>query len=270
MDSADSFARADKNLLASMRAMARWQGEAELVEDGALLLVSGRRRFPGGYSNCAARLDLALPAAKVLERAAAFFVERGRGFTLFVREPIDDDLLEASRAAGLVVSPRMPWMVLEHAAEPPPLPEGVTLRWCQDVAGVDDAVAVCADAYPSVGLPEDIVRSLFAAPERALADGARIVVAYNEGRAAATAMLLATDEVAGVYWVATRPDARGRRLAEACTAQVVAAGLAAGARFAVLQASVMGAPVYARMGFRTEWNLSWLVVTREVATKLAG
>ena len=42
----ESFAAADANLIAALRAPARWQGEcAEARQDGGLLLVAGVRRF---------------------------------------------------------------------------------------------------------------------------------------------------------------------------------------------------------------------------------
>jgi predicted GNAT family acetyltransferase len=46
------------------------------------------------------------------------------------------------------------------------------------------------------------------------------------------------------------PDARGKGLAELCTRAVGNLAFDLGARVVVLQASVMGEPVYRRMGYR--------------------
>ena len=62
-------------------------------------------------------------------------------------------------------------------------------------------------------------------------------------------MVIVTHGVAGVYWVGTAPGARGRGLAELCTRAAGNAGFDLGARVAALQASVMGEPVYRRMGY---------------------
>jgi ribosomal protein S18 acetylase RimI-like enzyme len=134
---------------------------------------------------------------------------------------------------------------------------------------VDDAVAIRADAYESIRLPGAVTQSLFGAPARAEA-GTRLVVAYVDGAPAATALLLPSDGVAGVYWVATARAMRGRGLGEACTRAVTHAGFAMGARFATLQASEMGAPLYARLGFVTRWQCRWVMVSREQARALAG
>ena len=69
------------------------------------------------------------------------------------------------------------------------------------------------------------------------------------GKAAAGAMVIVTHGVAGIYWVGTHPDARGKGLAELCTRAAGNAGFDLGARIAGLQASVMGEPVYRRMGY---------------------
>jgi hypothetical protein len=262
------FDHADANLLAALRATARWQGDrAEAHDDGQLLLVAGARRYPAGYVNCAARLDPTLAPAAALGRAAAFFAARDRGFSWYLRDPVDGDLVAAT--AQLATISIMPWMALDEPLPEAPLPGGVTLRFADDDARVlDDAIAIRADAYESIGLPSAITASLFDAQVRPGAD-ARVVVADLDGAPAATALVLVTGGVAGIYWVATMRHMRGRGLAEACTRAVTNAGFSTGARFAALQASALGEPVYARLGFVTRWRCRWVLVTREQARELA-
>jgi hypothetical protein len=265
----DDFEAADANLIASMRAPVRWQGEpAELREEGGLLLCAGVRRFPAGYVNCAARLERTMAPSQVLGRAAAYFADRDRGFSLCLRDPIDEDLIAAAGDAGMVTISSTPWMTLDRRLPDAPLPAGVELRFAGDDARViDDAVTVRADAYESMGLPAAITLSLFGA--RAPDPLCQVVVAYVDGAPGATAQLLVTDGVAGIFWVATLRTMRGRGLAEACTRAVTNAGFAAGARFAALQASHMGAPIYTRMGYQTRWQCRWVMMSREQARATA-
>jgi hypothetical protein len=104
-------------------------------------------------------------------------------------------------------------------------------------------------AYESLGLPGDIPPRLFADARALLAPHIVAFVASLGDVPAAGAMTIVTHGVAGVYWVGTTPEARGRGLAELCTRAVGNAGFDLGARIAALQASQMGEPVYRRMGY---------------------
>jgi predicted GNAT family acetyltransferase len=61
--------------------------------------------------------------------------------------------------------------------------------------------------------------------------------------------MILTHGIGGVYWVGTVPAARSRGLAAAVTRAVGNLAFDAGARVVVLQASVMGEPVYRRLGY---------------------
>jgi GNAT superfamily N-acetyltransferase len=77
----------------------------------------------------------------------------------------------------------------------------------------------------------------------------RLYAGRVDGELVATSMLVVTGAVGGIYWVATDEAHRGRGYGEALTWAAVAGGRDAGCRIASLQASKMGRPVYARMGF---------------------
>jgi predicted GNAT family acetyltransferase len=63
-------------------------------------------------------------------------------------------------------------------------------------------------------------------------------------------MRFTSHRIAGVYTVATLPEFRGRGLGEALTWRAALDGLVEDCVAASLQASRMGFPIYARMGFR--------------------
>jgi GNAT superfamily N-acetyltransferase len=78
------------------------------------------------------------------------------------------------------------------------------------------------------------------------------------GALVATSLVVATGAVAGIYWVATQEEHRGRGFGAAITWAAVAGGRALGCRVASLQASKAGQPVYARMGFAHVLDYEWL------------
>ena len=75
-------------------------------------------------------------------------------------------------------------------------------------------------------------------------------IALLDGVPVAAAALFVGAGVAGIYNVATVPEARGRGIGRAVTAAALAEAVARGQHTAVLGASELGYPVYRRLGFR--------------------
>src|SRR5207245_5319172 len=80
------------------------------------------------------------------------------------------------------------------------------------------------------------------------------VVAYDADGPKAAAMTVLSHTIAGVYWVGTVEPGRRRGLGEAVTGVVTNAAFDRGARAVTLQASPMGEPIYARMGYETAYR----------------
>ena len=76
----------------------------------------------------------------------------------------------------------------------------------------------------------------------------------------AGAMVLASHGIAGIYWVATLAESRGRGYGEAVTRAVANDAFQRGADAVVLQASPFGEPVYRRIGFREITRYHWYMV----------
>jgi len=237
----------DLNLAESNRELARRSGGTVLDEDG-LLLFAGAHRLPF-LVNGVMRTGGGPPAQEVLARARAFFHARGRGFTATIRAHADSDLEAAATAAGYTRLGDPPAMILERRLEERELPPGVSVR---KVTSKEDAAAfalVNGEAYATYGMPRDVTPALFERLDVLCAPHIASFVAWVGDEPAAAAMTIVTHAVAGIYWVGTRPEMRGRGLAELVTRVATNAGFDRGGRIASLQASVMGEPVYRRMGY---------------------
>lgn len=250
----------DENLLDATREFARWQPGAVCAEGDGLLMVAGTTAFPVGYANCVLRTDRSVAPAEVLERAAAFFAPRQRGFTVFIRAAFDQDLEAALQRAGIASLMDTPCMVIEEPLAPPQLATGCELRAVTDEAGAVAAREINVEAYQSLGLPPEETRALYGLPHRMLAPHYVTYLGYRDGVPVSTAMIIFSPLLAGVYWVGTTSGARRTGLAEACTRQVTNAAFERGARAVTLQASPMGEPIYTRLGYRTFDRLRWYVV----------
>jgi hypothetical protein len=232
-------------------------GGASNEEDG-LLLVAANHPCPVLVNSVLRTGNM--EANEVLKRAATFFGARGRYWETFARVGIDSDLEEAALAAKMRVAAELTGMVLMTKPELPECRREIELRRVEDAQGVRDFANTAAIGFlgEAPGISE-LIRGIFSDPRTLLANDTAAFVAWDHDEPVSAAMTIVREEVAWIGWVSTRADARGRGLGGLTTAAVTRAGFALGARFASLEATKMGAPVYSRLGYqeilryRTYW-----------------
>ncbi len=247
------------NLIDSSRQLFALDPGAEIESTDGWLFGAGRFSHPV-ISNAAFRADDGLDPGAFLDRAQAFFAARGRGFALWVRTDLAEDreLIAAAADAGLREVHETPEMVLDRRVDEEEPAAGAVLR---RVRSTDDAAGywqVAAAAYVSNGFPPETF-AFYEDHEGLWADNVAAFLAHVDGRPAAIAMTIVTRGVAGIYWVGTTEEARGRGLARMLTATAVNAGFDLGAESASLQASSMGEPIYRRLGFETIFSYRLLM-----------
>lgn len=239
----------DRNLLDAMREFARWQDGTLILEEDGVLLVSGGTDFPVGFSNCAARTDPDTDPATLIERAEEFFKPQGRGFTIWVRAHVDADIEAHLKQRGLRARSEAPWMFLTKRPLAAAAPDGVQMRITSSVDDLPLIRSVVAEAFGPTGTPSEEIDQMFAHPRRVFSPVTRFALATVNGEPAATAMVLLTGGMGGIYWVGTRPKFARRGLGTLCTAAVANAAFELGKPMVGLHATPMGKPVYERMGF---------------------
>ncbi len=138
-----------------------------------------------------------------------------------------------------------PGMALEMPAAIPAPPAGLEIR---AVETPEQLAAFREAAFRGFGFAVAAAR-IFLNERLTSRPEVRLFAGLVDGAVVATSALVATGQVAGIYWVATLEPQRGRGYGEALTWAAVAGGRERGCRIASLQASKLGRPVYARMGF---------------------
>lgn len=247
------------NLIDSSRQLFELDPGAEIEAADGHLFGAGRSPHPV-VSNAAFRADDGLDPAEFLAGARTFFGARGRGFAVWARAGAaeDRDLIDAAEAASLRQVYEMPEMVLERRAEERPLPDGAELRQVASAADADAYWQVAAAAYASIGFPPEAF-AFYEDHGGLIADGTAAFLAHLDGRPAGIAMTIVNHGIAGIYWVGSTEEARGRGLGWAMTAAAVNAGFDRGAAVASLQASPMGESLYRAMGFETIYDYRLLL-----------
>lgn len=221
------------------RSVARATGRELIDRDGVLTYFS---MAPAPQFNpTVVYQPVSDPEAMLDEREAAYR-ERGIGFGIEIPVGLGDGTEKAAIDRGMWLHEEQPVMVLS------PIPEFSPSQ--HDIVQVDESTLDEHLVAQTEGFGGSIeVARAFTPPEMLAA--ARLFTAYAGGKAVATSLVCVCEREAGIFGVATVPEARKRGLGRAVTAAAAAAAAESGAELAFLHASRMGAPVYEAMGFRT-------------------
>ena len=206
-----------------------------------------------GYHNCVVRADLdtehadeVIVASRELMRTYGVLGSWHVGPSM---RP--DDLGSRLAALGFEGGPE-PGMAADlHEMPEVDVPNGLHIERVSSDADLDDYERVLAGGFGE-GPPEAAwVREIYA--RIGLDDDAwRHFVGRIDGTPVATATIFFGAGAAGLYFVCTSPDARGRGIGAAISHAALAdARDAAGFGLGVLGSSPMGQRVYERLGFRT-------------------
>jgi len=147
-----------------------------------------------------------------------------------------------------------PCMTLAMPVSFPTPPSPLAIR---EVHTPGELVAFREAAFRGFGYP--VAAASIFLNERLLAlPQVRLYAGLIDGVVVATSMLVATGTVAGIYWVATIEEYRGRGYGEALTWAAAGRGRELGCDIASLQASKLGRSLYSRMGFEHVLDYEYL------------
>ncbi|HEV7399190.1 MAG TPA: GNAT family N-acetyltransferase [Solirubrobacterales bacterium] len=247
------------NLIDSSRQLFELDPGAAVEAGDGWLFGAGSPSHPV-ISNAAFRSDDRVDAGEFVSKAKDFFTARGRGFSIWIRgeRPEDRNLATATTEAGCQLVYEMPEMILGSPVEELPLPDGIELRQLSETRQADDYWKVASDSYTSIGFPPEVFGG-YSNQAGLLAENIAAFIAYLDGEPVSIAMTIVSHGVAGIYWVGSLEQARGKGLGRAVTAAATNAGFKLGAEVASLQASPMGKPVYEAMGYETAYDYRLLM-----------
>jgi hypothetical protein len=238
-----------RSVIDATRDMTRRATGGVVHDEDGVMLVAGPHWLPV-LINGVARLDPAVAAADVLDRARQFFTPRKRGYSVFALVGQDDDLVAAAEADGLVsMGDPSPLMAIDEPPANVDMPEGMRIERVTSEAQVAALADICADAYAVYGMPADVPPAVLSPLSILLAPHMAAYNAVDDEGPVATATSLATHGTAYLQWVGTKQRAFGRGAGAAVTQAATIGGFEIGASLATLVASPMGAPVYRRLGW---------------------
>lgn len=211
-------------------------------QDGVVAQVSPAVPDASLFNSVAYRDASALRAA--LPSLESIYYEAGvRAWTVWVHES-DLEATALVRNAGHVLdsAPEGMGCALDELVAPDSLEE---LDYTESPS-IEELQLVLAQGY---GLPPQVSESAVGAVPGG--PDTFVGIARAGGRPACTAQVTIVAEDAGVYAVATVPEARGRGLARRLQYLLLQRAKELGARTTTLQASKLGRPVYAALGYKS-------------------
>lgn len=241
-DASDRVARERENFVACYRAL------TEAVPGGLIREGAGTFAFVTGlpvpmFNGClVTNPDRVCGVGTIL----GWLAELGVPHTLWVPAPVPTELEAMAVEHGLAREPHpYPGMLLNPIPPIPTPPPGVVV---EPVDGT--SLAQFSEVVTAVGLGAATAAHL-TAPSFVDREDVDLFLGYLDGSPVGTSVAVSSARAGGVVNVLTREEARGRGVGTAMTWAAVQAGAARGHDSAVLQATVMGLPVYRAMGFET-------------------
>jgi len=235
-------AAANQSFVGSYRTLVGHSPGGEALDvDGVFAFKTG---LPLGlFNGCV----IVYPATADQVHAALDWLDaRGVPHRVWIIDSLVPDLGQVLLSHGYHVEDRpYPGMALHPISARPAPVAGVTV---EAIAGSD--LERFLRVSIAGGIPAAAADALFS-PSFAADPDVKLFVGSLDGQPVGTAVAIRTGDVSGVYAVGTLPAARRRGVGSALTWAAVAAGQAWGSDTIVLQASEMGFPIYAAMGFRT-------------------
>ena len=248
-DDVDLAAAIEGNVAAFLLQMGAAGGGQERSDDHATWTVGGS---PIGYHNAVVRFDVDRP-----ERAAeliARFVEELRrrrlpGSWHLTPSMRPADLVAVLVDAGFLDGGEEPAMAAQLSTLVDVAPTDLAISAVEDADGMREYRHVLAGGFGEGQEEADWVATVFS--RIGYADAWSHYVGRIGTTPVATASLLLTRPVGGIYFVCTAPEQRRKGYGAAITRHLMAEAASRGASHAVLGSSPMGQRVYESLGFRT-------------------
>ncbi|HKS69656.1 MAG TPA: GNAT family N-acetyltransferase [Ktedonobacterales bacterium] len=162
-----------------------------------------------------------------------------------------DDLTTLLEARGLTLDDESPGMAVDLRTAPlaAPMPAGATVAEVLDDAMLSRWIDILCIASPLPDAVHELLHALHTRHGFSPNPQLRFYLGTLDGAPVATSLLFVGAGVAGIYCVATLPQARGRGFGTAMTVAPLRAARDAGLAIGVLQSSQMGYAIYRRLGF---------------------
>lgn len=243
----DIVRRADDNLIESIRVMIKNSNKGHMVESESCFKFTLGVESMDGHLNGAFCYDDS-NADKVFEEVDGYFKSRGNGYVFWIREEIDSNMEAILKSKGYQPrrEPGLPIMAVYRRIEEIRFPQGYSARKVKTERDIRDLMTTIRDTFDKT---EEQVLNMFGNDLVVNSKGNEAYVVYDRLGPVSCVLVVKSGDTAGIYWVGTREEARGKGLGKLIASIGTNAGFDMGAEAVILQASQLGQYVYEKLGY---------------------
>ncbi len=241
------IAAIENNYFATELALDKWPKE-EVHNEATMLWTISDIPFPLFNSILRAQLS-----PEDVNAAIQSVVARGRSRgvpLLWLTGPQSSpaDLEKHLERNGFVCDGHIPGMAVELAKlkQEPPAPAGLRVQQVKESSTLKLWSQVCCVGF---GFPDFVAEAFYEGYSHYIPEMVQFYLGWLDDRPVATSLQFLACGVAGIYCVATIPEARRRGIGAVMTALPLREARAMGYQAGILQASTMGVSVYRSLGF---------------------
>lgn len=239
---------ADNNLVYSIKNRMNHIKDSVLYEEDEYIIFSIGVDGIDGHLNAGICLDDS-KAEEFLLKIDEIFKELNRSYAVWVRDHDNKRLEKILREKGLtpIREPGTRCMICSNKIEGVKPPEGFTLKIIENESQVEDLKSVIKEAFDK----DDKVSNVLFNLEMICNPNAKGIIVYEDksGKPVAGATTVISEGVAGIYYVGTLEEYRGKGLGALITKESTNIGFDSGAEYVILQASELGERVYSKIGY---------------------
>lgn len=248
---------ANTNYFETWRLIVEGSDLSEILEyDGLLITDCG---YPFAFFNIAFVHRPLRRTEESYERALRHFTERHLPSIICFPPGLDNNTETFVTSLGHNPAAPHPGMTLFPIPKPTDTSHELEIRSVTDDKDLElfQATAEAAFNMP-FSLPQHLLKTRFRDHP-----AVSMFLGFVDDNPVCTSCLVTAGSVAGVYWVSTLPDYRHRGYGTTMSWHAISAGEELGCDMATLQASVMGRPVYEKMGFKVAANFRRYILTSD-------
>ncbi|MEF9934661.1 MAG: hypothetical protein RSA01_08500 [Clostridium sp.] len=241
--------RADENLIYTIKNRVSNLDKGELIEENGYIIFSiGVSTIDGHLSGGICMDDS--KAEDFVEHIFRFFKERGFGFSIWVKDHGNVNLESILKSRGLSPAREKgsPIMVCNKVIDIKPLHEDFYMKKITSNE-IEDFKKIIINAFDK---EENVADAMIS--ERIVNhpdwDGI-LIYEKSTNKPVATGAVVNNGDTAGIYYIATLEEYRGKGLGQFVASETTNMGFNKGANLVVLQASSLGESVYVKINYNT-------------------